>query len=102
LLHLLGCETSCRNAGYARSRLRLRALHPFVADAVARVRQGQSVGILQRCSLDAFILFGRLPGRLRRARLPDVLHEMHALLAQETLDAADGVTLAIKKMTDAA
>jgi hypothetical protein len=52
--------------------------------------------------LDAFIMFGRLPGRLRRARLPDVLHETHPLLAQETLDAADGVALAVKKMADAA
>src|SRR5262249_12148714 len=41
-------------------------------------------------------------GGLRRSRLPDILHELLALLPQDALDAADGVALAIKQMTDAA
>ena len=40
--------------------------------------------------------------RLRRARLPDTLHEAQALLPQQALHAADGVALAIEQMTDAA
>src|SRR5262245_10460625 len=46
--------------------------------------------------------FRWLRGRLRRARLPDALHEAHALLAQQTLHAADGVALAIKQMANSA
>ena len=41
-------------------------------------------------------------GRLRRAFLPDGLHEPDALLAQDSLHAADGVALAVKQMADAA
>src|SRR5262245_43811993 len=37
---------------------------------------------------------------LRRAGLPDALHEAHALLAQEPLYAADGVALAVEQMPD--
>src|SRR6266496_1337660 len=43
-----------------------------------------------------------LARRLRRTRLPDVLHEMHALLAQKTLNAADSIALAIEEMADSA
>jgi hypothetical protein len=99
LLRFLGGETGWR--GYAGRRLSVRSLHPFVADVVKR-REGHCVDIVRRCLLDAFILFGRLPRGLRRPRLPDVLHETHPLLAQEALDAADGVALAVKKMADAA
>src|ERR1700730_2752345 len=52
--------------------------------------------------LDCAILLGRLAGRLRRPRLPNILHETHPLRAQQTLDATDGVALAIEEMTDAA
>ena len=51
---------------------------------------------------DRLILLGRLVDRLRRARLPDLLHETHALLAQETLNAANGVAFAIEEVANAA
>src|SRR5690606_28163966 len=47
------------------------------------------------------ILFLLAPDRLR-AFLPDRLHEIHALLAQDALHAANGIALAVKEMTDAA
>src|SRR4029079_2636566 len=52
--------------------------------------------------LGRLILLGRPVDRVRRARLPDVLHEPHALLAQEPLDSANGVALAIEQVADAA
>jgi hypothetical protein len=52
--------------------------------------------------LGFLILLSGVPRRLRRAGLPDVLHEMHPLLPQETLNAADGIALAIEEMADSA
>src|SRR5262249_364969 len=72
-------------------------LRSFVAGSPAQQRQAQRACVLGLLSLrDCLILLGRLAGRLRRARLPDILHEAHALLAQQTLDATDGVALAIE------
>ena len=53
-----------------------------------------------------FGLFRRLLVRkhrgLHRARLPHRLHEFRSLLAQDALDAADRVALAVQQMLDAA
>src|SRR5215813_2058781 len=75
----------------------------LTAGSPAQQWQAQRACALGRLALlDGVILFGRLAGWLRRARLPDVLHEAHALLAQQTLDATDGVALAVEEMADAA
>src|SRR5499427_8786527 len=78
-------------------------LRSFAAHSGAQQRQlHRSCAFGGHGLLDCAILLGRLAGRLRRARLPDILHEAHTLFAQQTLDATDGVALAIEEMTDAA
>src|SRR5258708_36698522 len=73
-------------------------LRSFAARSPAQQRQ-----LHRSCAFGGHaILLGRLAGRLRRPRLPDILHEAHPLFAQQTLDATDGVALAIEEMTDAA
>ena len=52
--------------------------------------------------LGKLLVLARTMGWLRRAFLPDHLHEFGALLAQDPLHAADGVALAVEKMADAA
>src|SRR5262249_133735 len=75
----------------------------LTAGSPAQQWQAQRACALGRLALlDGVILLGRLAGRLRRARLPGVLHEAHARPAQQTLDARDGVALAIEEMADAA
>src|SRR5262249_62400073 len=78
-------------------------LRSFAAHSPAQQRQlHRSCAFGRHGLFDCAILLGRLAGRLRRPRLPDILHEAHTLLAQQTLDATDGVALAIEQMTDAA
>src|SRR6516225_2270934 len=78
-------------------------LRSFAAHSSAQRRQlHRSCAFGRHGLLDCAILLGRLTARLRRPRLPDILHEAHTLLAQQTLDATDGVALAREEMTDAA
>src|SRR5260370_604861 len=73
-------------------------LRSFAARSPAQQRQ-----LHRSCAFGGHaILLGRLAGRLRRPRLPDILHEAPTLLAQQPVDARDGVALAIEEMTDAA
>src|SRR6516225_9436108 len=104
-LHVLARQPARRRRHHARGVgvLIFGTLRSFVAGSPAQRRQTQRACVLGLLSLrDCLILLGRLAGRLRRARLPDILHEAHALLAQQTLDATDGVALAIEEMADAA
>src|SRR6185312_5421787 len=68
---------------------------PTAQSAVFGERIGRRRGILE------LFLFARAVRRLRRALLPHRLHEFDALLAQDALHAADGVTLAVEQMADA-
>src|SRR4029450_7653748 len=86
-------------AGEAARRSGMLAL--FIGDVVQRW-QGQRALSLRQPPLGFLVLLAGLPRRLRRTGLPDVLHEMHPLLPQETLNAADGIALAIKEMADSA
>src|SRR5262245_2978977 len=51
-----------------------------------------------RLVLFVFLTLDDAMGRLRRALFPHFLHELRALLAQNSLHAADGVTLAVKQV----
>src|SRR6266540_5946659 len=82
-------------AGEAARRSGMLAL--FIGDVVQRW-QGQRALSLRQPPLGFLVLLAGLPRRLRRTGLPDVLHEMHPLLPQETLNAADGIALAIEQM----
>src|SRR5262245_24296451 len=84
-----------RRGGRARSGIdRTGAPSPVVV-----VRGGALVGC-GRLVRQVSILRGRR-ARLRSARLPDALHEAHTLLAQQALDAADSVALAVEQMPHA-
>src|SRR5262249_52254396 len=103
-LHILARQPARRRRHRARGVgvLIFETLRSFAAGSPAQ-RQARRACALGRLGLrDCVILLGGLTGRLWRARLPDILHEAHALLAQQTLDATDGVALAIEEMADAA
>src|SRR5262245_10887561 len=104
-LHVFARQSALRSRHCARrtGALTFGTLRSFPAHSPAQqwqVQRGCAFG--RHGLLDCAILLGRLAGRLRRPRLPDILHEAHTLLAQQTLDATDGVAFAIEKMTDAA
>src|SRR5256886_12068836 len=86
-------------AGEAARRSGMLAL--FIGDIVQRW-QGQRALSLRHPPLGFLVLLAGLARRLRRTRLPDVLHEMHALLAPKPLNAADSIALAIAEMADSA
>src|SRR5262249_58504891 len=71
-------------------------LRSFAADYPAQKRQAQRACALGRLGLlDCVILLGGLAGRLRRARLPDILPRAHAPPAPETPGATNGVSPAL-------
>src|SRR5260370_39889336 len=73
-------------------------LRSFAARSPAQQRQ-----LPRSCAFGGHaILLGRLAGRMPRPPLPDILHEAHTLLAQQTRDATDGVDLAIAEMAHVA
>src|SRR5262249_57858320 len=102
-LHILARQPARRRRHRARGVgvLIFETLRSFAAGSPAQQRQARRACALGRLGLrDCVILLGGLTGRLWRARLPDILHEAHALLAQQTLDATDGVALALEEMAD--
>src|SRR6266436_7263832 len=105
LLNLLAAHSGCCSWHCAcRSRgVTPRDLWAFIAGDIARDRYRQRSCARRHGRFGLLIPFDlTLGGGLRSVRMPDILHEAHPLLPEETLDAPDRVTLTIQKMANAA